>query len=362
MAVAGTASDEPLAAVGDQLWCPGDRRERDGQLWMEYPAVAGDSAPVEIQINAEAKFFQHHSSLLADAQRPWVLASGVENITELEMGLRLKPPFDLAGGLPVEHADDDAEEGEDGDVSLSSSDLELVQDSKTQTVGVRFNRINIARGTKIRSARLQFTCDEPSDEATNLLIAIEQTGNAKRFSATSHDISSRQKSTAEVAWQPKAWAKSGAAGKEQQTPELAKLVQSVIDRADWRPGNSLAFVISGRGKRLAKASTGPTTDAPRLILDADVVDTEEIIGRQTPMRYDVRLHFAASPLRSDEVRVFDIYAQDQLVASDVRLDPRGSIDERCAERVIEDLSIAGKLRLRFVPKRRATYAVGNRID
>ena len=48
--------------------------------------------------------------------------------------------------------------------------------------------------------------------------------------------------------------------------------------------------------------------------------------------------------------------------SNVRLDPRGSIDERCAERVIEDLSIAGKLRLRFVPEARATYAVGNRID
>ena len=89
--------------------------------------------------------------------------------------------------------------------------------------------------------RLQFTCDEPSDEATNLLIAIEQTGNAKRFSATSHDISSRQKSTAEVAWQPKAWAKSGAAGKEQQTPELAKLVQSVINRADWRPGKFIGL-------------------------------------------------------------------------------------------------------------------------
>ncbi len=348
--VATTAEDQSLRQLAINFGAPGDRRERDGQLWLEYPAIAGDSAPVEIELNDDAVFFQHHSSLMADAPRPWVLASGVDNVTELEIGLKLASPFDSASGLPVEHADDDAEESENGDVSLNSSDLELVEDSGGQTVGVRFNKINVARGTKIRGAHLQFTCDEPSTEATHLMIAIEQAGDARRFKASSHDISSRSKSSAEIAWQPAPWSKSGDAGQDQRTPDLAKLVQSVIDRADWRPGNSLAFVVSGKGKRVAAASKGPTADAPRLILDADVVDVDEILSGVAPSRYDVRLHFAVSPIASDGPRVFDVFIQDQLVASDVTLDPYGSADARTTERLIEDLPLTGKLRLRFVPK------------
>ncbi len=348
--LATAESDEPLKQLAINFGAPGDRRERDGQLWLEYPTVAGDSAALQIQLNAEAKFFQHHSSLIAGASRPWVLASGVDGVTELEIGLNLSKPVDVQKGLPVEHADDDAEEDEKGDVLLSSSDLELVDDKGDQTIGVRFNQVDVARGTKIRSAHLQFTCDEPSSKSTSLLIAIEQTANAKRFTETSHDISSRLRSKTEVAWNPKAWAKVGDAGEDQQTPDLAKLVQSVVDRADWQPGNSLAFVISGQGKRVAAASTGKKSNGPRLILDADVLDAHDAESTETPSLYDVNLHFAAPLLGADERRVFDIYAQDKLVASDVTLDSAGSDAQRFVELQLKDLSLAGKLRLRFVPK------------
>lgn len=348
--VATTESDEPLRQLAINFGAPGDRREADGQLWLEYPSVAGDSAALQIKLNEEAKFFQHHSSLIAGAQRPWVLASGVDGVTELEIGLRLAKPYDPQKGLPVEHADDDAEESEKGEVSLSSSDLELVKDNGEQTVGVRFNQIQVARGAKIRSASLQFTCDEPSDESTSLLIAIEQAGNAKRFTETPHDISSRQRSRTEVAWKPDAWTKGAEAGKAQQTPDLAKLVQSIVDRADWQPGNSLAFVISGQGKRIASASKGPSSDGPRLLLDADLVDVNEVVSQNASSLYDVRLHFAAPLLEANNRRVFDIYAQDQLVASNVVLDPNGTDEQRATERRLENLPLAGKLRLRFAPK------------
>ncbi len=347
--VATLDADEPLRQLAINFGAPGDRRERDGQLWLEYPAVAGDSAAVQIKLNDEARFFQNHSSLFTGTSRPWVSASGVEGVTELEIGLRLAARFNLKNGLPVEHADDDAEEGENGDVALSSSDLELVEDGGAQAIGVRFNHINLAQGTKIRSAHLQFTCDEPSAESTSLLIAIEQAANAKRFKETTHDISSRERSLVEVAWKPEAWTKAGDANTEQQTPDIAKLVQSVIDRADWQPGNSLAFIINGQGKRVASASKGPTSDGPRLVLDADLVDMDDMLGREAPCRYDVRLHFAAAATNSANRRVFDIYAQDELVASDVTLDPSNT-EQRYAVRLIENLSLTGKLRLRFVPK------------
>lgn len=351
---------EPTAAVvqpGESLQqlalnfgAPGDRRQPDGQLWLEYPAVAGDSAPVDIKVNADARFFQYHSTQFGELPLPWVLASGVDGLTELEIGLQAASPFNLTSGLPVDHPEDDAEESEDGGVSLTSSDLELVEDGGGQTVGIRFNRINVPQAAKIRSAYLQFTCDEASQEPTALTIAIEQAPNAQRFKSESHDISSRPRSTAEVFWKPAPWGQVGQAGDEQRSPDLAALVQSVVNQDQWRPGNSLAFVVTGSGKRIASAAKGPALESPRLIIDADLVELDDAASATAAKLYDVRLHFAAPPVGADSRRVFDVYLQDQLVASDITLDPLGAPAERYAQRLITDLKLSGKLRLRFEAK------------
>lgn len=97
--LAGTVSDRQVEQLAINFGAPGDRRERDGLLWLEYPAVGGDSAALNIELNPEARFYQHHSSLVADGSRPWVLASGIDGVTELEIGLRL---------LPTDGDDDDA--------------------------------------------------------------------------------------------------------------------------------------------------------------------------------------------------------------------------------------------------------------
>ncbi len=347
---ANASFDKPIEQLAINFGAPGDRRERDGQLWMEYPAVAGESAPVKITVNPDAQYFQHHSSLIADAPRPWVLSSGVDNVTELQIRMRLDKPFNLSTGLPVEHADDDAEENENGEVSLSSSDLELVEDSVTQTVGLRFNNINVARGATIRGAHLQFTCDEPTKEATSLIFAIEKSANPKRFKDSSHNISSRTKFAAEIAWKPVEWKASGDATEAQRTPDVSALVQSVVNQADWKPGNSLVFLINGTGKRVASASKGPTADAPRLVLDADLVDLDELAATGPATNYDVRLHFAASPLQAGGVRVFDVYAQDKKVLQDVTLDPNGKLESRHLVQLLENIPVVDKLRIRFVPK------------
>jgi outer membrane protein assembly factor BamB len=347
---ASASNEKPIQNLAINFGAPGDRREPDGKLWMEFPAVGGDSAPVNVTLNADVKYFQHHSSLARDAERPWMLSSGVDNLKELQIKLKLEAPFNLKTGLPVEHADDDAEENSKGEVSLTSSDLELVDDSGPQTVGVRFNKINVARGTPIRSAHIQFTCDEATKDATSLVIAVESSANAQRFKAAPNNISSRTRSEAEVAWKPAEWKKAGDATEAERTPELAKLVQSVVDQADWKPGNSIAFIIQGKGKRVATASTGPKADAPRLVLDADVVDLDDLAEAGPTSLYDVRLHFAASPLLSSGVRVFDVYLGDEMVFENVTIDPDGEPDARYCEKLLENVPLSHKLHLKFVPK------------
>ncbi|MCK5832022.1 MAG: VWA domain-containing protein, partial [Methylococcales bacterium] len=83
---------------------------------------------------------------------------------------------------------DDAEEASDGAINLSSSDLEMVQESTTQTIGLRFRNINIPANTTILEASIEFTVDESDSGSTNLTIVGEKIADAATFSSTVNDI------------------------------------------------------------------------------------------------------------------------------------------------------------------------------
>jgi len=56
------------------------------------------------------------------------------------------------------------------------------------------------------------------------------------------------------------------AGTTQTTPDLASLVQEVIDKPGWAPGNGMAFIISGTGEQHAFSYDGSPSLAPKLII------------------------------------------------------------------------------------------------
>ena len=55
-----------------------------------------------------------------------------------------------------------------------------------------------------------------------------------------------------------------AAGADQRTPDLSAIVQEIIDRTDWSPGNALAIIITGTGERTAESYNGSSSGAPLL--------------------------------------------------------------------------------------------------
>lgn len=352
-----TPHGEAIQNLAINFGAPGDRRDEQGNLWLEYPVVAGDSPPIAILTNPETTYFRRHSSTITSTDRPWISASGAKGITDLRIELHLKDEYDLNNGIPVRHANDDAEENEDGDVNLISSDLELVEDSGVQKVGLRFNGINIAAQTKIRGAYIQFTCDEAADQKAALIIAAEDVGNALAYSDQSHDLSSRTLTAKEVGWNPAAWKKAGESGAQQRTPDLSSLVQAVIDRDDWQPGNSLAFQISGAGKRIAASSKGGLPKAAKLVIDADT--TARIVDRPA-QNYDVTLFFSDSGSSNDGGRIFDVYAQGECLAEDVAV--RGSDGTPEKSLLLENVSIVNELHLRFIPKHGTPVLSGIQIQ
>jgi hypothetical protein len=171
---------------------------------------------------------------------------------------------------------DDAEEAvATGRVNPSSDDLELTTDGSTQQmVGVRFDKLNIPRGATITKAYVQFTTKETRNTSlASLVIQGQAVDSAPTFSKTTNDISSRATTGASVTWSPPGWTVVGAAGADQQTPDLKAVVQEVVNRSGWASGNALALVITGTGRRVAESYNGVRASAPLLHVEYSTEET-----------------------------------------------------------------------------------------
>jgi len=224
----------------------------DGALYLTSPTTV--EAPVTGIPSGE----------LYGGQRSGWVSIG-PNPTIVPIGYEVWPGTGSGTGtldIRINASTDDAEEFANGFVARYSPDLELVEENSVQTVGLRFTGLAIPAGARIVSAYVQFTVDEPTGRTTTLQIAPEAIGNAATFSSTDKP-SSRTLGTP-VSWTPARWVAAGDAGIVQRTPDLASVVQQVVDRDDWVPSNALALIITGSGKRVAEAFDGSATQAPLL--------------------------------------------------------------------------------------------------
>jgi hypothetical protein len=138
--------------------------------------------------------------------------------------------------VTVATGNDDAEERvSSGSMGLTSSDLEIVFEGSTdQLVGIRFAGVNVPPGATISNAYIQFQVDETNSGSTSVGIDIEATDNAATFTTSTSNISSRGVTGGPVPWVPPVWGTVGERGPDQRTPDIASLVQAVVDRLAGR--------------------------------------------------------------------------------------------------------------------------------
>lgn len=166
----------------------------------------------------------------------------------------------------ISSGDDDAEENTaNGNVGLTSSDLEITEDgTKIQLVGVRFSGLNIPPGATIQSSWIQFTVDEIGAGASSVNIAGEASDNAPAFSNSNGNISSRTLTGASVVWAIPDWNTVGESGANQQSPDLSAVIQEIVSRPGWTTTSALALILSGSGDRTAESFNGSASGAPVL--------------------------------------------------------------------------------------------------
>ncbi|MEZ4733567.1 MAG: CSLREA domain-containing protein [Caldilineaceae bacterium] len=160
---------------------------------------------------------------------------------------------------------DDAEETGSGTVKLRSRDLELVENSGSrQTVGLRFTDLDLPAGATVLNAYIQFIVEEASNRPTTLLIRAEATDDAAPLTQARNGLSSLGVTTAGVTWADlPAWSKN----EQQWTPNLAVVIQEIVDRSGWTTGNDLRLVITGVGLRSAWSYDGMADAAPMLYVE-----------------------------------------------------------------------------------------------
>lgn len=167
----------------------------------------------------------------------------------------------------VSQGSDDAEELDaDGSVLTADNDLDLGTDALgSQWVGMRFAGLAIPQGATISSAFIELTASEVQESATSLTVSGEYSDNAATYTGDDHGISTRPVVAATVPWNAvPAWSVEG--GKH-QTPNLKDIVQQIVNRPGWKPGNAMAFMVAGSGQRTAWSYDGNATMAPRLVVE-----------------------------------------------------------------------------------------------
>ena len=189
----------------------------------------------------------------------------------------------------VDEDDDDCEESIGplalGDVTCSSSDLEIHSENIVETpaddhdlVGMRWTNVTIPFGVTILNATIQFHVDSINpDDPIIVRLKGHDVDDAPAFDDTSDfDISSRTNTTAFVDWNIPDWVDTSDEGPAQETPNLASIVQEIIDRPGWASGNAMVIKTTewigctitacpvNFGQRHAESHDGESSSAPQL--------------------------------------------------------------------------------------------------
>ena len=174
--------------------------------------------------------FQGPSVAVSDVFRLYFVEQyGASSVLQLEIGA----------------SSDDAHEISGGSMFLTSSPLGASLDNTNEWAGLRFGSVPLPAGAVIESAVLSVVPGDSGNDEPLVTIYCEAADDAATFTTANSNISSRSRTSASVAWDD---ANLGADGSTYfDAPDLAALVQEVVDRPGWAEGNAMAVLIRGSG-------------------------------------------------------------------------------------------------------------------
>ena len=161
--------------------------------------------------------------------------------------------------------EDDAREYVTGIVRTNEGYLSV---GRGNLVALRFSQVNVPQGAVIQSAVVELYGVASTAGRVSLRYAAEDAGDSAPFEPVHWALSTRARTHAFVDDVPDSWS----TGMFNASPDLRALVQEVVERTDWGPGNSLTIFIedseSVETRRVGSIEMAPSPSrAARLTID-----------------------------------------------------------------------------------------------
>ena len=186
----------------------------------------------------------------------------------------------------VSASEDDAEEHVlNGDMeSLTSSDLELghegnQHDHRLQTIACRWASVGVPNGAVITKAWVQFSADDINNDRhvpdVSVVIEGQLSADPNAFVREDFGISTRPTTAATVVWDIPRWFVVHERGPDEQTPNIASVIQELVDQPDWVSGNAMVLFFRdnpdnpSEGTRESESFDGRAAEAPLLHIELE---------------------------------------------------------------------------------------------
>ena len=237
----------------------------DGTVWSELTTVAADST-------SYSHFGLSGGTTLFYRIRAY--RGGSETSDWSNTVSATTPPASGNLGFPIISGDDDTLEYTGpytGQMYPNWDYLWLGYDSgnaATNDEGLRFQNVTIPQGATINSAFINYFAYSSASGDTSIRFRTEDVDNAAPFTTASSNLTSRTFGSAFVDWTlPTSWAN----GSAHQSPDLASILQPIVDREGWGGGNSVVFITQGNpdptGNHRVRSYNYGSTWAPVLQVD-----------------------------------------------------------------------------------------------
>lgn len=160
--------------------------------------------------------------------------------------------------LQVGTGSDNAEQTTGGTMYVNDSYVQL---GSASYGGFRFQNVSVPAGATITSATLQLAANLSSSAAASATVYAQSADSASAFSSSNNNISSRTRTSANVAWTFAAWTQDN----WYTSPNISSVIQEVVNRSGWTSGNSVAIILTpGSGSRLSRVHGAGATFAAKL--------------------------------------------------------------------------------------------------
>lgn len=177
---------------------------------------------------------------------------------------------------------------DDGRGRTSGSDNDVRNDTQLSIgthsnnsiyTGFRFTNLQIPKNATVLNAYLEVTATGNDTSNSNLLIRVEDENNANDICSSGYNctrLRSRDYWNTTVAWNN---VPSFTNGMTYRTPDIKDLVQRIINRNGWNPGNAMLFALSGSGTRRVVSHDNNPANAARLVVR--IAQTSNAVGGTT---------------------------------------------------------------------------------